>query len=185
MALDHQAHTPLDTWLGHIKSLHRQHQDELDLLPEDEMRLRLTELNVIKSVHQLAKAHIVHTAWQNACKVHIHGWMFDEYTGEVREILNAHAKQFSDIDGLYILEEGELSECSEESDHEAANSERENGFPSQPPSKKASVANQDEWEDVAIADESDQLLRFDVDYERRLRAEKADADENLCSCAIS
>ncbi|CAA9956526.1 Carbonic anhydrase [Pyrenophora teres f. maculata] len=76
----------LDVWLGPVRGLRRQHETELDALPDDDARaVRLAELNVRRSVDALRE----HPAVKKAIAergLGLHGLIYDIGAGHLRVI---------------------------------------------------------------------------------------------------
>lgn len=77
----------IDSWIRHIKDVYRFHQDELELMEnEDERFNRFVELNVREQVHDLAKTSIVQNAWNNGQQLHLHGWVYGVGSGIIKDL---------------------------------------------------------------------------------------------------
>jgi len=75
----------INKWLRNIKDVYRYHQDEIELLDSDNLKLnRLIELNVTEQVMNLAKTSIVQKAWKHENSPHLHGWVYDLHDGILR-----------------------------------------------------------------------------------------------------
>ncbi|MBK9639354.1 MAG: carbonic anhydrase [Bacteroidetes bacterium] len=75
----------INKWLRNIKDVYRYHQDEIELLKEEDLKLnRLTELNVVEQVMNLAKTSIIQKAWIHEKAPHLHGWVYDLHDGILR-----------------------------------------------------------------------------------------------------
>jgi carbonic anhydrase len=69
---------PLENWLAHVRAVYREHKNELDTAPTEELRWRrLCELNVIAQVHAVREAEVVKQAWRKDQPVVVHGWIYD------------------------------------------------------------------------------------------------------------
>jgi carbonic anhydrase len=91
----------VDNWLRNIKDVYFKHQIELDkILNETEKLDRLTELNVIEQVRNLAKTKIIQQAWHEKRNLHIHGWVYGLNDGIIKE-LNLIYENNHDIDAIY------------------------------------------------------------------------------------
>ncbi|MEO6314034.1 MAG: carbonic anhydrase, partial [Chitinophagaceae bacterium] len=67
----------LNMWLRNIKDVYRLHRKELDALPDENAKIdRLTELNVIEQVFNLAKTSIIQRAWKQEQRPDLHGWVY-------------------------------------------------------------------------------------------------------------
>jgi len=75
----------INKWLRNIKDVYRYHQDEIELLDSDNLKLnRLIELNATEQVMNLAKTSIVQKAWKHENSPHLHGWVYDLHDGILR-----------------------------------------------------------------------------------------------------
>ena len=93
-------HGFVDNWLRNIKDVYYQNSAELDAIADATERAnRLTELNVIEQVRNLAKTTIVQQAWAER-EVHLHGWVYGLNNGLVKDLLVIHNNN-EDIDPIY------------------------------------------------------------------------------------
>ncbi|KAI8867908.1 carbonic anhydrase [Ramicandelaber brevisporus] len=77
----------LDMWLSYIKSVMRENQAELDKIHDAEQKnLRVTDLNVMKGVDNVASAKVVQDAWRAGRKLAVHSWVFHIETGLIRDV---------------------------------------------------------------------------------------------------
>lgn len=91
----------VDNWLRNIKDVYYKHHDELDKISDLDKRAdRLTELNVIEQVRNLAKTKIIQDAWAHGRKIEVHGWVYGLNSGLITE-LNACLDEKDDIDHIY------------------------------------------------------------------------------------
>lgn len=91
----------VDKWLRHIKDVYHEHSDELNAIADEDKRAdRLTELNVIEQVRNLAKTKIIQKAWHDKKEIQIHGWVYGLNSGLVTE-LNTMMDEKHDIDDVY------------------------------------------------------------------------------------
>ncbi len=75
----------INKWLRNIKDVYRYHQDEIELLKEEDLKLnRLIELNVVEQVMNLAKTSIIQKSWLHEKGPHLHGWVYDLHDGILR-----------------------------------------------------------------------------------------------------
>jgi carbonic anhydrase len=103
-AMSHKSFGLVDKWLRHIKDVYFKHQEELNKIEDDDKRAdRLTELNVIEQVRNLAKTKIIQKAWHDKRKVEIHGWVYGLNSGLITE-LNAMHDEKDDIESIYRYE---------------------------------------------------------------------------------
>jgi carbonic anhydrase len=66
----------IDNWLGHLRDIHRLHNEELANLDEKARFDRLCELNVIEQVANVSATNIVQEAWSRGQELAIHGWIY-------------------------------------------------------------------------------------------------------------
>lgn len=76
----------IDNWLGHIRDIHRLHEDELNQLDEKTRFDRLCELNVIEQVGNVASTNIVQDAWEKGHNVAVHGWIYSVENGLLSDL---------------------------------------------------------------------------------------------------
>ncbi len=94
----------VDNWLRNIKDVYHEHTKELDAISDLDARAdRLTELNVIDQVKNLAKTRIVQDRWRSGKKLEIHGWVYGLNSGLIKE-LNTIIDDKGDIDKIYHYE---------------------------------------------------------------------------------
>lgn len=96
-------HGYVDNWLRNIKDVYHQNRLELDAIEDEDLRAdRLTELNVIEQVRNLAKTTIVQQAWAER-PLHLHGWVYGLHNGLVKDLSVIHDNR-EDIDPIYRYE---------------------------------------------------------------------------------
>ena len=99
-AMSNTYHGYLDNWLRSIKDVYRSNSQELDGIKEPVQRAdRLTELNVIEQVRNLAKTPIVQQAWSER-DLHLHGWVYGLQNGLVKDLAVIHNNK-ENIDPIY------------------------------------------------------------------------------------
>lgn len=99
-AMSNTFHGFVDNWLCNIKDVYNKHEKELSLLSDDDKRIdRLTELNVIEQVRNLAKTTIVQQAWKER-ELHLHGWVYGINSGLVTDLKVIHDGN-EDIEEIY------------------------------------------------------------------------------------
>jgi len=112
-AMANTAHGFVDNWLCNIKDVYHQNCAELDAIKnESERTNRLTELNVIEQVRNLAKTSIVQEAWSER-ELHLHAWVYGLHNGLVKDLANIHNKN-EDIDPIYRLNNKPVSAVKKE-----------------------------------------------------------------------
>lgn len=78
---------PLESWIGQLRALRRDHAAELDALPGEADRWhRLCELNVIAQVRTLNQLPTVTDGRARGQVVHVHGWIYDLRDGLLRDL---------------------------------------------------------------------------------------------------
>jgi len=86
-AMTNSSYGIIDNWIRHIKDVYRFHQDELELMEDEEAKFnRFVELNVREQVHDLAKTAIVQNAWNNGQALRLHGWVYGVGSGIVKDL---------------------------------------------------------------------------------------------------
>lgn len=99
-AMTNTYHGFVDNWLRNIKDVYHQNREELDAIEDEVQRVnRLTELNVIEQVRNLAKTTIVQQAWSER-QLHLHGWVYGLNDGMVKDLSVIH-DGLEDIDPIY------------------------------------------------------------------------------------
>jgi carbonic anhydrase len=90
----------VDNWLRNIKDVYFKHEKELEIISDLDKRAdRLTELNVIEQVRNLAKTGIVQQEWKKR-PLHLHGWVYGINSGLVTDLSVIHDGN-EDIDAIY------------------------------------------------------------------------------------
>jgi carbonic anhydrase len=93
----------IDNWIRHIKDVYRFHQDELELMKDEEAKFdRFVELNVREQVHDLAKTSIVQRAWGRKQELHLHGWVYGVGSGIIKD-LEVNFSNNDVLDDVYKL----------------------------------------------------------------------------------
>lgn len=91
----------VDNWLRNIKDVYFRNREELDAIADIDKRSdRLTELNVITQVRNLAKTTILQKVWANGNKVEIHGWVYGLNSGLITD-LHAMIDENEDIENIF------------------------------------------------------------------------------------
>ena len=100
-SMSNKSYGLVDKWLRNIKDVYFKHRAELDGISDLDKRAdRLTELNVIEQVHNLAKTKIIQKTWYDGRKLEIHGWVYGLNSGLITE-LNALYDEKDDIEAIY------------------------------------------------------------------------------------
>lgn len=91
----------VDNWLRNIKDVYYKHHNELEKIEDLDKRAdRLTELNVIEQVRNVAKTKTIQEAWHTGKKIEVHGWVYGLNSGLITE-LNALYDEKDDIEKIY------------------------------------------------------------------------------------
>ncbi|MEJ7685176.1 MAG: carbonic anhydrase [Segetibacter sp.] len=99
-AMTNTYHGYVDNWLRNIKDVYHKNHVELDAIEDEQQRAnRLTELNVIEQVRNLAKTTIVQRAWTER-ELHLHGWVYGLHNGLIKDLAVIHNNS-EDIDPIY------------------------------------------------------------------------------------
>lgn len=92
----------LNNWLRNIKDVYYKHSTELNKIEDIDKRAdRLTELNVIEQVRNLAKTTIVQETWRTR-ELHLHGWVYGINSGLITDLSVIHDGS-EDIEEIYRL----------------------------------------------------------------------------------
>ncbi len=95
-----ELHGFLDNWIRNIKDVYNNHFAELEAIQDKTARLnRLTELNVVEQVRNLAKTTIVQEAWAER-PLQLHGWVYGLDNGLVKDLEIIHNSS-ENIDSIY------------------------------------------------------------------------------------
>ena len=90
----------LNMWLRNIKDVIRHHQQELDSLNDEELKVdRLVELNVQEQVYNLAKTTIIQRCWKKEQRPDLHGWVYGLKDGIIKPVFEMKAG--SPVDSTY------------------------------------------------------------------------------------
>ncbi len=101
---NHDFKPVLNMWLRNIKDVYRIHRSELDLLNDENRKAdRLTELNVMEQVFNLAKTSIIQRAWKHEQRPDLHGWVYGLNNGLIKPVYEMKAE--THIDPLYEYED--------------------------------------------------------------------------------
>lgn len=97
---NHDFKPVLNMWLRNIKDVYRIYRAELDQITDmDKKADRLTELNVMEQVGNLAKTSIIQRAWKLEERPHLHGWVYGLKDGLIKPVFEMKAG--THIDNLY------------------------------------------------------------------------------------
>jgi carbonic anhydrase len=99
-AMSNKYHGFVDNWLKNIKDVYSKNKQELIAIDDEKERTnRLTELNVIEQVLNLAKTTIVQQAWDER-DLHLHGWVYGLHNGIIKDLAVIHNSN-ADIEEIY------------------------------------------------------------------------------------
>jgi len=99
-AMTDNLHGFVDNWLRNIKDVYHKHEKELEAISDFDKRAdRLTELNVIEQVRNLAKTTIVQQEWKKR-PLHLHAWVYGINSGLITDLSVIH-NDSHDIDSIY------------------------------------------------------------------------------------
>jgi carbonic anhydrase len=99
-SMSNDLHGFVDNWLRNIKDVYSKHQVELDAIEDEDKRAdRLTELNVLQQVSNVAKTSIVQKAWAKR-ELHLHGWVYGINSGLITDLCVVHDDK-EDIEAIY------------------------------------------------------------------------------------
>lgn len=102
-ALTNSSFGQVDNWLRNIKEVIVKHEKELMAITDlDKRQDRLTELNVIEQVNNLAKTRIVQDAWQKR-ELQVHGWVYGIQSGLITD-LDASHRCIEDLNPIFRYE---------------------------------------------------------------------------------
>ena len=93
----------IDHWLSPIRSIVREHRDELMALSTEKQRHdRLCELNVLRQVENVATNPFVLEAWDKGADLTVHGWCYSLENGLVTDLgaRVRHAGELKSLDEL-------------------------------------------------------------------------------------
>ena len=86
-AVDGERRGLVDHWLQPIREVEQAHRTELEALPVGRPRLdRLTELNVVRQVRNVASDVFVQDAWARGQALAVHGWVYSIADGLVTDL---------------------------------------------------------------------------------------------------
>jgi carbonic anhydrase len=89
----------IDNWLRHIRDVYRVNAEELNKIANTNDRAdRLTELNVIRQLFNIADSTIIREAWGRRQEVDIHGWIYGISNGILKDLncsLNSKSESIS------------------------------------------------------------------------------------------
>src|ERR1700748_1053982 len=99
-AIDGERRGLIDHWLHPIREVSHEHRHELEAIPQERARLdRLTELNVIRQVRNVASDVFVQDAWARGQDLSVHGWVYSNANGHITD-LNVTVNDTAGVDRL-------------------------------------------------------------------------------------
>ncbi len=99
-AMSNESFGYVDNWLRNIKEVYSKNREELEAIIDEEKRLdRLTEMNVVQQVKNLAKTKVVQRHWKKR-ELQIHGWVYGINSGLITE-LNASHDDIDDLEPIF------------------------------------------------------------------------------------
>ena len=99
-SMSNELHGYVDNWLRNIKDVIFKNEKRLNSIKDPLKRAnKLTELNVIEQVRNLAKTTIVQQAWATR-ELHLHGWVYGLHDGLIKDLSLIHNSTES-IDDIY------------------------------------------------------------------------------------
>ena len=99
-ALSNESKGLVDTWVRNIKEVYAKHAAELNAISDEkEKAKRLTELNVMEQVRNLAKSPIVQKAWKKRA-LQVHGWVYGIESGRIKD-LNVMIHEMDDLEPMF------------------------------------------------------------------------------------
>ncbi|PZR23245.1 MAG: carbonic anhydrase [Citrobacter freundii] len=94
----------LNMWLRNIKDVYAKHEDELNAITNETQRAdRLTELNVIEQVKNLARKSSIQRAWKQEQRPDLHGWVYSLKDGLIKPLYEMKAG--SEIESVYEIDD--------------------------------------------------------------------------------
>ncbi len=94
----------LNMWLRNIKDVYYKHEDELNAINDDAARAdRLTELNVMEQVKNLARKSSIQRAWKNEQRPDLHGWVYSLKDGLIKPVFDMKAG--TEIESVYEIDD--------------------------------------------------------------------------------
>jgi len=76
----------IDNWLSNIKDIYSKYRNELDKLPEDRLKDKLCEINVLSQVEHVCHTTVVQNAWFNGQQLSVHGLIYSLKDGVLHDL---------------------------------------------------------------------------------------------------
>jgi carbonic anhydrase len=78
----------VENWISQISDLYYNNRKELEAIGDErKMMDMLSELNIIAQMKNLLHTPVIHRAFKKGRKLNFHGWVFDIYTGLIKDIV--------------------------------------------------------------------------------------------------
>jgi carbonic anhydrase len=77
----------VENWVSQISDIYHYHKKELEAISDKAaMYDKLSEMNVIAQIKNLLRTPIIQRAFRKNRKMEFHGWVFDIYTGLIKDL---------------------------------------------------------------------------------------------------
>ena len=94
----------LNMWLRNIKDVYYKYEEELNAIEDETARAdRLTELNVIEQVKNLARKSSIQRAWKDDQRPDLHGWVYSLNDGLIKPVFEMKAG--TPIEAVYEIDD--------------------------------------------------------------------------------
>ncbi len=101
----------LNGWLQTIRDVYHIHRKELNAIESLSERYdRLVELNVREQCINIMKIDHVQRSWTEREYPHVHGWIFDVRTGELKDLGLNTRELFNEVEDIYNIDFDHLNE---------------------------------------------------------------------------
>ncbi len=95
----------LNGWLQTIRDVYHTHRTELDAIELLSERYdRLVELNVREQCINIMKIDHVQRSWVERSYPHVHGWIFDVRSGELKDMGLNTRELFNEVEDIYNID---------------------------------------------------------------------------------
>lgn len=90
----------IDNWIRNIKDTYFVNKVEVDAIANETDKVnRLVELSVVEQVRNMAETAIIQKSWKERQKPYIHGWVYDIFTGHLKELITMSSAE--ELDEAY------------------------------------------------------------------------------------
>ncbi len=90
-AVNGDNHSLTENWVMPVRELYLQHSQELKAIADKSRCLdRLAEINAIKQAENIFKTSVMQRAVEEKRAPQVHAWIFDIYTGKIKELELEH-----------------------------------------------------------------------------------------------